>query len=164
MSRTLATLPWRMSSAQVGHSVFLLHIVAPWSFYFSSCVRWPQCRPTGVWSWNNGQSKLKPPYFTSCSPLSFSQCPLSWQNKWEGPEEPMQYLRAVVTRALAIQVNHRTTSWTLRLSSASQTKPSETYGVSGHLETVHINLTEKGKSVSLSMFLWQHGELLTPPL
>ncbi len=32
------------------------------------------------------------------------QCPLTWQNKWEGPEEPMQYLRAVVTRALAIQV------------------------------------------------------------
>ncbi|XP_024000652.1 cytoplasmic dynein 2 heavy chain 1, partial [Salvelinus sp. IW2-2015] len=31
-------------------------------------------------------------------------CPLSWQNKWEGPEEPMQYLRAVVARALAIQV------------------------------------------------------------
>lgn len=33
------------------------------------------------------------------------QCPLSWQNKWEGPEDPMQYLRAVVSRALAIQVN-----------------------------------------------------------
>ncbi|XP_064815272.1 cytoplasmic dynein 2 heavy chain 1-like [Oncorhynchus masou masou] len=32
-----------------------------------------------------------------------AECPLSWQNKWEGPEEPMQYLRAVVTRALAIQ-------------------------------------------------------------
>nr|XP_046169714.1 cytoplasmic dynein 2 heavy chain 1-like [Oncorhynchus gorbuscha] len=31
------------------------------------------------------------------------ECPLSWQNKWEGPEEPMQYLRAVVARALAIQ-------------------------------------------------------------
>ncbi|XP_071781183.2 cytoplasmic dynein 2 heavy chain 1 [Centroberyx gerrardi] len=31
------------------------------------------------------------------------ECPLTWQNKWEGPEEPMQYLRTVVTRALAIQ-------------------------------------------------------------
>ncbi|XP_056138994.1 cytoplasmic dynein 2 heavy chain 1 [Lampris incognitus] len=31
------------------------------------------------------------------------ECPLTWQNKWEGPEEPMQYLRAVVTRAIAIQ-------------------------------------------------------------
>ncbi|KAG7470921.1 hypothetical protein MATL_G00119020 [Megalops atlanticus] len=31
------------------------------------------------------------------------ECPLSWQNKWEGPEDPMQYLRAVVARALAIQ-------------------------------------------------------------
>lgn len=37
--------------------------------------------------------------------LCLSQCPLSWQNKWEGPEDPMQYLRAVVSRALAIQVN-----------------------------------------------------------
>lgn len=35
---------------------------------------------------------------------SLFQCPLTWQNKWEGPEEPMQYLRAVVTRALALQV------------------------------------------------------------
>ncbi|KAL2095875.1 hypothetical protein ACEWY4_008023 [Coilia grayii] len=31
------------------------------------------------------------------------ECPLSWQNKWEGPEDPMHYLRAVVARALAIQ-------------------------------------------------------------
>ncbi|XP_035389840.1 cytoplasmic dynein 2 heavy chain 1 isoform X3 [Electrophorus electricus] len=31
------------------------------------------------------------------------ECPLSWQNKWEGPEDPMQYLRAVVARALAVQ-------------------------------------------------------------
>ncbi|MBN3304013.1 DYHC2 protein, partial [Amia calva] len=31
------------------------------------------------------------------------ECPLSWQNKWEGPEDPMLYLRAVVARALAIQ-------------------------------------------------------------
>ncbi|KAJ8280434.1 hypothetical protein GJAV_G00054510 [Gymnothorax javanicus] len=31
------------------------------------------------------------------------ECPLSWQSKWEGPEDPMQYLRAVVACALAIQ-------------------------------------------------------------
>uniref|UniRef100_A0A8C9SU16 Dynein cytoplasmic 2 heavy chain 1 n=1 Tax=Scleropages formosus TaxID=113540 RepID=A0A8C9SU16_SCLFO len=31
------------------------------------------------------------------------ECPLSWQDKWEGPDDPVQYLRAVVTRALAIQ-------------------------------------------------------------
>ncbi|MGH0159576.1 UNVERIFIED_CONTAM: hypothetical protein FKN15_075087 [Acipenser sinensis] len=31
------------------------------------------------------------------------ECPLSWQNKWEGPEDPMQYLRGVVARTLAIQ-------------------------------------------------------------
>uniref|UniRef100_W5MJK1 Cytoplasmic dynein 2 heavy chain 1 n=1 Tax=Lepisosteus oculatus TaxID=7918 RepID=W5MJK1_LEPOC len=31
------------------------------------------------------------------------ECPQSWQSKWEGPEDPMQYLRAVVARALAIQ-------------------------------------------------------------
>uniref|UniRef100_A0A3P9QAB0 Cytoplasmic dynein 2 heavy chain 1 n=1 Tax=Poecilia reticulata TaxID=8081 RepID=A0A3P9QAB0_POERE len=35
---------------------------------------------------------------------------LIWQNKWEGPEEPMQYLRAVVARALATQ------SWVERAS------------------------------------------------
>lgn len=49
-----------------------------------------------------------------CLPLHvsvlLSQCPLTWQNKWDGPEEPMQYLRAVVTRALAIQVTHITYS------------------------------------------------------
>ncbi|KAM3875467.1 cytoplasmic dynein 2 heavy chain 1 [Diretmus argenteus] len=37
------------------------------------------------------------------SALLNQECPLTWQNKWEGPEEPMQYLRTVVTRALAIQ-------------------------------------------------------------
>ncbi|XP_026994578.2 cytoplasmic dynein 2 heavy chain 1 isoform X2 [Tachysurus fulvidraco] len=31
------------------------------------------------------------------------ECPLSWQSKWEGPDDPMQYLRAVVSRALAVQ-------------------------------------------------------------
>ncbi|XP_069495113.1 cytoplasmic dynein 2 heavy chain 1 isoform X2 [Ambystoma mexicanum] len=30
------------------------------------------------------------------------KCPLTWQSKWEGPEEPMQYLRGLVARALAI--------------------------------------------------------------
>lgn len=32
------------------------------------------------------------------------QCPLTWQSKWEGPEDPLQYLRGLVARALAIQV------------------------------------------------------------
>uniref|UniRef100_A0A4W3JMF3 Cytoplasmic dynein 2 heavy chain 1 n=1 Tax=Callorhinchus milii TaxID=7868 RepID=A0A4W3JMF3_CALMI len=31
------------------------------------------------------------------------ECPLSWQSKWEGPEDPMQYLRGLIARALAIQ-------------------------------------------------------------
>ncbi|XP_053095782.1 cytoplasmic dynein 2 heavy chain 1 isoform X3 [Pangasianodon hypophthalmus] len=31
------------------------------------------------------------------------ECPLGWQSKWEGPDDPMQYLRAVVSRALAVQ-------------------------------------------------------------
>ncbi|XP_069747277.1 cytoplasmic dynein 2 heavy chain 1 isoform X4 [Narcine bancroftii] len=35
--------------------------------------------------------------------LMNQECPLSWQSKWEGPEDPMQYLRGLVTRALAIQ-------------------------------------------------------------
>lgn len=32
------------------------------------------------------------------------QCPVTWQSKWEGPEDPLQYLRSLVARALAIQV------------------------------------------------------------
>ncbi|CAL8361611.1 unnamed protein product [Merluccius merluccius] len=40
---------------------------------------------------------------TLATALLNQECPLTWLNKWEGPEEPMQYLRAVVTRALAIQ-------------------------------------------------------------
>lgn len=51
--------------------------------------------------------------------VSLSQCPLTWQNKWEGPEEPMQYLRAIVTRALAIQVTHSC----LCINSWSEEKP-----------------------------------------
>lgn len=43
--------------------------------------------------------------FSMCSPMR--QCPITWQNKWEGPEEPMQYLRAVVTRAIATQVRQQ---------------------------------------------------------
>ncbi|XP_078258652.1 cytoplasmic dynein 2 heavy chain 1 isoform X1 [Rhinoraja longicauda] len=35
--------------------------------------------------------------------LMNQECPLSWQNKWEGPEDPLQYLRGLVARALAIQ-------------------------------------------------------------
>ncbi|XP_053561557.1 cytoplasmic dynein 2 heavy chain 1 [Bombina bombina] len=31
------------------------------------------------------------------------KCPLAWQNKWEGPEDPLQYLRGLVTRAVALQ-------------------------------------------------------------
>lgn len=32
------------------------------------------------------------------------QCPPTWQSKWEGPEDPLQYIRSLVARALAIQV------------------------------------------------------------
>ncbi|KAM4699205.1 cytoplasmic dynein 2 heavy chain 1 [Discoglossus pictus] len=38
------------------------------------------------------------------SALLEQKCPLAWQNKWEGPEEPLQYLRGLVARAVAIQV------------------------------------------------------------
>ncbi|NXK72907.1 DYHC2 protein, partial [Amazona guildingii] len=31
------------------------------------------------------------------------KCPITWQSKWEGPEDPLQYLRSLVARALAIQ-------------------------------------------------------------
>ncbi|MEE6519172.1 hypothetical protein FKM82_030716, partial [Ascaphus truei] len=39
------------------------------------------------------------------SALLEQKCPLAWQNKWEGPEDPLQYLRGLVARAAAIQVN-----------------------------------------------------------
>uniref|UniRef100_A0A672TN04 Cytoplasmic dynein 2 heavy chain 1 n=1 Tax=Strigops habroptila TaxID=2489341 RepID=A0A672TN04_STRHB len=31
------------------------------------------------------------------------KCPIAWQSKWEGPEDPLQYLRSLVARALAMQ-------------------------------------------------------------
>jgi len=31
------------------------------------------------------------------------QTPLSWLDKWDGPEDPMQYLRGLVFRGIAIQ-------------------------------------------------------------
>ncbi|XP_029136209.2 dynein cytoplasmic 2 heavy chain 1 [Labrus bergylta] len=50
-----------------------------------------------------GTQLLTPDVQKLATALLNQECPLTWQNKWEGPEEPMQYLRAVVTRALAIQ-------------------------------------------------------------
>ena len=31
------------------------------------------------------------------------QTPLNWQEKWDGPEDPVQYLRGLVSRAVAVQ-------------------------------------------------------------
>ncbi|KAK2847119.1 hypothetical protein Q5P01_010118 [Channa striata] len=50
-----------------------------------------------------GTQLLTPEVQKLATALLNQECPLTWQNKWEGPEEPMQYLRAVVTRTLAIQ-------------------------------------------------------------
>ena len=33
----------------------------------------------------------------------YPQTPMSWLEKWDGPEEPMNYLRGLVNRAVAIQ-------------------------------------------------------------
>ncbi|XP_047450013.1 cytoplasmic dynein 2 heavy chain 1 isoform X3 [Mugil cephalus] len=57
-----------------------------------------------------GTQLLTPDVQKLATALLNQECPLTWQNKWEGPEEPMQYLRAIVTRALAIQ------SWVDRAS------------------------------------------------
>ncbi len=125
---TLAAFPWRMSSAQLSESAVLLHAVAQ-ALWADSCVQsttqqpdWSteltDCRMSTVWkTWYiryllAGSSCcifslwLRITSFLCCACVSLSQCPLIWQNKWEGPEEPMQYLRAVVTRALAIQVTY----------------------------------------------------------
>ncbi|XP_040316731.1 cytoplasmic dynein 2 heavy chain 1 [Herpailurus yagouaroundi] len=37
------------------------------------------------------------------SALLNQKCPVAWQSRWEGPEDPLQYLRGLVARALAIQ-------------------------------------------------------------
>uniref|UniRef100_A0A4W6FB67 Cytoplasmic dynein 2 heavy chain 1 n=1 Tax=Lates calcarifer TaxID=8187 RepID=A0A4W6FB67_LATCA len=50
-----------------------------------------------------GTQLLTPEVQKLATALLNQECPSTWQNKWEGPEEPMQYLRAVVTRALATQ-------------------------------------------------------------
>ncbi|KAG2456324.1 DYHC2 protein, partial [Polypterus senegalus] len=50
-----------------------------------------------------GTSLLTLEVQTLATALLNQECPINWQNKWEGPEDPMQYLRAVVARALAIQ-------------------------------------------------------------
>ncbi|CAG6004611.1 unnamed protein product [Menidia menidia] len=57
-----------------------------------------------------GTQLLTPEVQKLATALLNQECPITWQNKWEGPEEPMQYLRAVVTRTLAIQ------SWVERAS------------------------------------------------
>uniref|UniRef100_A0A8C4RQF1 Cytoplasmic dynein 2 heavy chain 1 n=1 Tax=Erpetoichthys calabaricus TaxID=27687 RepID=A0A8C4RQF1_ERPCA len=50
-----------------------------------------------------GTSLLTLEVQTLATALLNQECPMNWQNKWEGPEDPMQYLRAVVARAIAIQ-------------------------------------------------------------
>uniref|UniRef100_A0ABM5FWF4 Cytoplasmic dynein 2 heavy chain 1 n=2 Tax=Agamidae TaxID=81953 RepID=A0ABM5FWF4_9SAUR len=50
-----------------------------------------------------GASLLSSEVQKLASALLNQKCPLTWQSKWEGPEDPLQYLRAVVARAHAIQ-------------------------------------------------------------
>ncbi|KAI1893942.1 hypothetical protein AGOR_G00128840 [Albula goreensis] len=50
-----------------------------------------------------GTSLLTAEVHKLATALLNQECPLSWQNRWEGPEDPMQYLRAVMACALAIQ-------------------------------------------------------------
>lgn len=39
------------------------------------------------------------------------QTPISWLSKWDGPEDPLQYLRSLVARAVAVQ------NWVERIES-----------------------------------------------
>uniref|UniRef100_A0A673TLY6 Dynein cytoplasmic 2 heavy chain 1 n=1 Tax=Suricata suricatta TaxID=37032 RepID=A0A673TLY6_SURSU len=48
--------------------------------------------------WKDGLQELR----TGLASVE-AQCPVAWQSRWEGPEDPLQYLRGLVTRALAIQ-------------------------------------------------------------
>ena len=51
--------------------------------------------------------------FTSCDDEKnlYLQSPQSWLNKWDGPEDPLLYLRGLIARAVAIQ------SWVERAES-----------------------------------------------
>ncbi|XP_061923239.1 dynein cytoplasmic 2 heavy chain 1 isoform X1 [Entelurus aequoreus] len=57
-----------------------------------------------------GTELLTPKVQKLATALLNQECPLTWQDMWEGPEEPMQYLGAIVMRALALQ------SWVERAS------------------------------------------------
>uniref|UniRef100_A0A8C9DBD6 Dynein cytoplasmic 2 heavy chain 1 n=1 Tax=Panthera leo TaxID=9689 RepID=A0A8C9DBD6_PANLE len=48
--------------------------------------------------WKDGLQELR----TGLASVE-AQCPVAWQSRWEGPEDPLQYLRGLVARALAIQ-------------------------------------------------------------
>uniref|UniRef100_A0A8C5IBC2 Cytoplasmic dynein 2 heavy chain 1 n=1 Tax=Junco hyemalis TaxID=40217 RepID=A0A8C5IBC2_JUNHY len=50
-----------------------------------------------------GTSLLSSEVQKLASALLNQKCPATWQSKWEGPEDPLQYLRSLVARALAIQ-------------------------------------------------------------
>ncbi|XP_068004360.1 cytoplasmic dynein 2 heavy chain 1 [Melanerpes formicivorus] len=50
-----------------------------------------------------GTSLLSSEVQRLASALLNQKCPITWQSKWEGPEDPLQYLRSLVARALAIQ-------------------------------------------------------------
>ncbi|NXA12552.1 DYHC2 protein, partial [Sapayoa aenigma] len=53
-----------------------------------------------------GTSLLSSEVQRLASALLNQKCPVTWQSKWEGPEDPLQYLRGLVARALAIQKCH----------------------------------------------------------
>uniref|UniRef100_A0A8C0I8A9 Cytoplasmic dynein 2 heavy chain 1 n=1 Tax=Bubo bubo TaxID=30461 RepID=A0A8C0I8A9_BUBBB len=50
-----------------------------------------------------GTSLLNSEVQRLASALLNQKCPITWQSKWEGPEDPLQYLRSLVARALAIK-------------------------------------------------------------
>ncbi|XP_051482944.1 cytoplasmic dynein 2 heavy chain 1 isoform X1 [Apus apus] len=50
-----------------------------------------------------GTSLLSSEVQRLASALLNQKCPVTWQSKWEGPEDPLHYLRSLVARAVAIQ-------------------------------------------------------------
>ena len=78
------------------------------SFTFHSRNKWRQVLSTSISSLLLVfASDLRPKYmallYFMLNNVFALQTPLSWQSKWDGPEDPMQYLRGLVTRAQAIQ-------------------------------------------------------------
>ena len=50
-----------------------------------------------------GQEMLTPDIQTLATALLKNEVPVNWDFKWEGPEDPIQYIRSATTRLVQVQ-------------------------------------------------------------